>query len=70
MDKSTAGLDVPDAGTVRKVETGGVGESETFSSFPSVGVVRVVGTTLDLVTPARLRVPSPSHPLLLDGRGL
>lgn len=69
MDKSTAGLDVPDAGTVRKVETGGVGESETFSSFPSVGVVRVVGTTLDL-TPARLRVPSPSHPLLLDGRGL
>ena len=73
-DKSTAGLDVSNIGTVTKVETGGVCESETFSSLPSVGVARI-GTMasltldpLDLVKPAQLRAPPPSHPLLLDGR--
>jgi hypothetical protein len=72
-DKPTAGLDVSDVGTVTKVETGGVCESETFSSLPLVGVARIGTMTsltldpLDLVKPAKLRAPPPSHPLLLDG---
>jgi hypothetical protein len=72
-DKSTAGLDVSDAGTVTKVESGGVCESGTFSSLASVGVARVgtmTSLTLDLVKPAKLRAPPPSHPLLLDGLAL
>jgi hypothetical protein len=66
-DKSTAGLDVLHAATVTKVESGGVCESGAFSS---VGVARVgtmTSLTLDLVKPAKLRAPPPSHPLLLDG---
>ena len=72
-DKSTAGLDVLDVGAVAKVETG---ESETFSSSPSVCVARIgkmtslTSDSLDLVKPAKLRAPPPSQPLLLDGRVL
>lgn len=70
-DKWIGSLDVLDAGTSRKAETGGVFESETFSSFLSVGVAGVGAMTsliLDLVKPAKLRALSPSQPLLLDGR--
>ena len=78
IDKSTAGLNVLDVGTVTKVETGGVYGSGTFSSLPSVCVARIGTMTsltldpLDLIKPAkvRLRLPAPSHPLLLDGLAL
>ena len=77
-DKSTAGLDDLDVGTVTKVETGGVCGSETLSSLPSVGVARIGTMTslildpLDLLKPAKvkLRALPPSHPLLLDGLSL
>ena len=71
-DISTAGLDVLDVGTVTKVETG-VCESETFFSLPSLARIgTMTSLTLDplaLLKP-KLRLPPPSHPLLLDGRVL
>jgi hypothetical protein len=61
-DKSTAGLEVLDVGTVTKVETGDVFGSETLSSLPSVGVARIGTMTsltldpLDLVKLAKVKL--------------
>ena len=74
-DKPTADLEVLEVGTVTKVDTGGVCES---SSLLWVGVARIGTMTsltldpLELIEPAKVKLcaPSPSHPLLLDGRAL